>query len=373
MTTLREVLLPADGLPPHGLTAQARVMVIAPHPDDETLGAGGVLQRAVAAGAAIRVIFATDGENNPWPQRVLERRWRIGADERTRWASRRRAEALAALRVLGVRSESVHFLGLPDQELTALLLREDGPGVELAAEIHDWRPTLLVGPSMIDLHPDHSALAVLLELALSSAPEYRCARLEYVIHGPLQAATVALRLRPAERRRKETAVRCHASQLLFHHRGFVDRARWENFVLPGAPAQRDAHHPVRGVQVDGSALFINLVTGTRWSLIPTRLHLIAQGSHLGADRWTLPLPPRTGWVPLRNPRSGRVVVRASFARGWGWARLGIPLGALVRSHRLLIKLEHRELFLDTAGWQDIPLRPSQPQRGMVCAAQGGSA
>src|SRR5207249_248864 len=61
-----------------------RVLLIAPHPDDETLAAGGLLQRVLAAGARLRVLFVTDGENNPWAQRATERRWRIGARDRER-------------------------------------------------------------------------------------------------------------------------------------------------------------------------------------------------------------------------------------------------------------------------------------------------
>ncbi|MCB1569830.1 MAG: PIG-L family deacetylase, partial [Xanthomonadales bacterium] len=50
-----------------------RLLVVVPHPDDETLATGGLIQRALLAGAALRVVFATDGDNNPWPQRWLER------------------------------------------------------------------------------------------------------------------------------------------------------------------------------------------------------------------------------------------------------------------------------------------------------------
>ena len=46
------------------LTSRSRVMMFAPHPDDESLAAGIFLQRAVAAGANVRVIYATDGERN---------------------------------------------------------------------------------------------------------------------------------------------------------------------------------------------------------------------------------------------------------------------------------------------------------------------
>ena len=62
-----------------------KVLVIAPHPDDESLGTGGLLQRIFANRIPVRIVFATSGENNPWAQRYWERRWRLGANDRARW------------------------------------------------------------------------------------------------------------------------------------------------------------------------------------------------------------------------------------------------------------------------------------------------
>jgi hypothetical protein len=59
-------------------------MMFAAHPHDESLACGIVLQQAVRAGAAIRIVYATDGDDNPWPQRVLERKWRLNASDRKR-------------------------------------------------------------------------------------------------------------------------------------------------------------------------------------------------------------------------------------------------------------------------------------------------
>src|SRR5262249_6212705 len=98
-------------------TAQSRLMVIAPHPDDESLACGIVVQRAVRAGARVRVIYATDGDNNPWPQRAIERKWCLTEFDRARWGQLRRKEALNALEVLGVRRSDAHFFALPDQGL----------------------------------------------------------------------------------------------------------------------------------------------------------------------------------------------------------------------------------------------------------------
>ncbi|MEO6970751.1 MAG: PIG-L family deacetylase, partial [Chthoniobacterales bacterium] len=105
-------------MPP--LTSRSRVMLFAPHPDDESLAAGVFLQRAITAGAAVRVVYATDGERNCWPQRVLERKVRIREDDRRRWGVRRQGEALAALQILGITPEGVEFLSLPDQGVTDL-------------------------------------------------------------------------------------------------------------------------------------------------------------------------------------------------------------------------------------------------------------
>ncbi|MEI6861832.1 MAG: PIG-L family deacetylase, partial [Verrucomicrobiota bacterium] len=52
--------------PPEGLSPASRVTVLAPHPDDEALGTGGLIQQALARGAAVRVVLLTDGApNNP--------------------------------------------------------------------------------------------------------------------------------------------------------------------------------------------------------------------------------------------------------------------------------------------------------------------
>ncbi|PYJ05384.1 MAG: GlcNAc-PI de-N-acetylase, partial [Verrucomicrobia bacterium] len=98
------------------------MLLFAPHPDDESLGCSILLQRAVRARAMIRVVYVTDGDDNPWPQRVLECKWRLNGTDRRRWGRLRRKEALAALRVLGMHGSAARFLGLPDQKLSAMLM-----------------------------------------------------------------------------------------------------------------------------------------------------------------------------------------------------------------------------------------------------------
>jgi LmbE family N-acetylglucosaminyl deacetylase len=152
-----------------GFDSDSRLLLIAPHPDDEALGCGVALRRAVCAGAAIRVVYATDGENNPWPQRLINRKWFLDARDRKRWGRLRRIEALKALRVLGVSASNARFLGLPDQGLTNLLASDARSTIDAFGKIiRDWCPTHLFVPSIADAHPDHSALGIILRLALAN-------------------------------------------------------------------------------------------------------------------------------------------------------------------------------------------------------------
>jgi len=63
-------------------------MLIAPHPDDEAVACGIILHRALLKGAIVRVVYITDGDNNPWPQRLLEKKWGLNAGDRKRYQKR---------------------------------------------------------------------------------------------------------------------------------------------------------------------------------------------------------------------------------------------------------------------------------------------
>lgn len=81
------------------------LLILAPHPDDETLGCGGLIATATKLGLRPRVAYLTDGEGShtgspSWPPERI--------------AERRRQEALNALYILGVPQDDVLFLGWPD-------------------------------------------------------------------------------------------------------------------------------------------------------------------------------------------------------------------------------------------------------------------
>jgi LmbE family N-acetylglucosaminyl deacetylase len=113
---MQSVLLPPHVLPPPG----ARVLVIAPHCDDETLGVGGLIVDAIRHGAQVSIAFVTNGDGFPM---AVSREYRCfpprAADYR-RMARIRQEEARSALACLGVPGERIYFLGYPDGGIAEL-------------------------------------------------------------------------------------------------------------------------------------------------------------------------------------------------------------------------------------------------------------
>ncbi len=121
-----------------------RLLVVAAHPDDETLGAGGLIATAAELGLAVTVVVATDGEASH-PQSTTHPPARL--------AEIRRGELTAALQLLHPRAE-LRFLGLPDSGLARLEIEL----IDLVAK-HGVGATHVITPWAGDRHPDHAACA----------------------------------------------------------------------------------------------------------------------------------------------------------------------------------------------------------------------
>lgn len=233
-----------------------RILVIAPHPDDESLGAGALIYRACQVGAHVSVLYLTDGENNPWAQRASERRLVISASDSARFGATRRAEALAALSHLGVRPDAVVRLGWPDQGVTTMLVERPASGVAALARIfRAFCPTLVVAPSRLDLHPDHSAAGVLTHLAQQVSPNApRPRNLAYLIHHAerqdLLGAGPRLDVDSEAREAKRLAIRCHRSQAILRGPWLSSFAAASEpyLVEPGTPP---TGRTIRKVESDG--------------------------------------------------------------------------------------------------------------------------
>ncbi len=190
--------LPGNGLA--GLAGVTSAVVVAAHPDDEVLGAGGLISVLAASRARLRLVAVTDGERShrrSTPPAVLARR--------------RTAETAAALRALGARAAEVIRLRLPDGRLAA---RED----ELTAALHPLVAgfDICLAPWDHDIHPDHEAAGRAVRRAgPGSLYYYPVWMWHWAFPGdPRVPWNRALRipLPPRAASRKRAAISCFASQ-----------------------------------------------------------------------------------------------------------------------------------------------------------------
>ena len=344
------------------ITSQDRLLILAPHPDDESLATGGLIQRAAKAGAKVRVLFATDGDNNPWPQRFVERKLQIGYGDRARWGRRRRKEALAALELLGLPKGSARFLGLPDQGITNLLMRaEEGVLFTLWAELSEWAPTIFVMPSATDAHPDHSALFVLVHLALMRL-ERPPRMLRFIIHPPhrqSERGKLILRLTPEEVRRKRAAILAHESQMALSRKRFSSYAtEQEIFYTAPLQEQTDHRHPVVAATFDRGALRIQLrLRSPHPNLAKGSLMLALESVTEGSLRWVLPLPGSSRCVPLQDTVTDRLVRMATVRVTGRRVEVAVPIANLQPLQQVFVKFRRRVLLKDEAGWRQAPAVP----------------
>lgn len=117
-------------------------VVVAPHPDDETLGCGALIAAKRRLGAEVAVVFLTDGAaSHP----------RFGSD---RLRALRRQEGLAACAELGVAEDAVSFLDRPDGRLARHV---DDAGSALGEILAERRPIEVLVTAATEPHRDHAA------------------------------------------------------------------------------------------------------------------------------------------------------------------------------------------------------------------------
>ena len=185
------------------VATEARVVVIAPHPDDETLAAGGFIAAQRARGVEVLVVAVTDGDAA------------YVAEGDPALASARRQEQTEALARRGVGTEQTVRLGLPDSRVAEHEL-------EVVERVRPYvtAKTHIVAPWPGDFHPDHEACGrAAREIAKATG-----ARLSFwffwtwhrgtpeVLRG---LALEAFPLTEEDLRAKGEALACHRSQLVW--------------------------------------------------------------------------------------------------------------------------------------------------------------
>lgn len=175
------------------------ILVVAPHPDDETIAAFGLLHTWRRQARSITVVIVTDGaashQSKTWPPACL--------------SARRLSETVGAMRRIGLPKSCIRFLGLPDSGLSSLSPTGRRRLVQRLRRAPE--PDIVIRPAEEDFHADHRVVAD----ACRQAWPPRVRQLTYLVW-PRQGvspppARYTLRLGDT-RRMKAAALRAYRSQ-----------------------------------------------------------------------------------------------------------------------------------------------------------------
>jgi len=286
-----------------------RIVIFAPHPDDEVLGCGGLIQQALTRGAEVHVALMTNGDGSElsliFGERELSRKPHAFID----LGRARQQESIAALASLGLPADRIHFLSYPNNGLVALWRvdhwlrsspyrspytrataspyeRSFTPGAAYCGEqvlsdvialLEQVKPTAVYVTHPQDIHPDHWATCAFVSYGLAmlaarnSDPWANQTRLYgYLIHWPHfpsprrlrprlplgpppdifypRSTWLQLPLSRAETKRKLSAVKRYRSQLPSLDRLLLDFVRANELF---------ASLPVRQTEGDDTIVWVD--------------------------------------------------------------------------------------------------------------------
>lgn len=182
------------------ISSSTKLLVLAPHPDDETLMTGGLIQRVLEKGGKVKVIFLTSGDGSKTTVAFDSKKVDLDPVDFITLGETRIKEALNAAKLLGLNNTDIYFLGFPDQGLTKVLQKNytkaDGNFVspttkvdhvpypegyhqseaylgenlvnDVQGIIGDFNPNVIVVGHPRDNHPDHRASYLIIEKLRSS-------------------------------------------------------------------------------------------------------------------------------------------------------------------------------------------------------------
>ncbi|MFH0945706.1 MAG: PIG-L family deacetylase [Planctomycetota bacterium] len=180
-----------------GPVVRGRVLVFAPHPDDETIGPGGTLLQHSQGGDEIHVVFVTDGTSGD-PS---------GQEDPQAYAEVRVREGRAAAEILGI--GGIESWGLPDNHKVT----EDDLSLfvpRMIETIQKVKPDVIYAPHEGDQHRDHYATCIALRRALAGLRRPPMAFGYEVYSASLASHVVDI---SDQYERKMEALKCYGSQL----------------------------------------------------------------------------------------------------------------------------------------------------------------
>lgn len=129
-----------------GILSGAPALILAPHPDDESLGCGGLIAAATEAGIPVRIVIVTDGAGA-----------RHAPPDAAALIRRRRGETVEAAAILGVPEPDLHFWSIPDGTADRRGSARREFGSRAATLVREAKARTILVSWEFDPHPDHVA------------------------------------------------------------------------------------------------------------------------------------------------------------------------------------------------------------------------
>ncbi|MCL4401837.1 MAG: PIG-L family deacetylase [Acidobacteria bacterium] len=200
--------------------AGEKIVIFAPHEDDETLGCGGYIQQAVAAGAEVRVVMVTNGEYPDLSLVLFEKTLPLHHRDFIKLGLGRQQETRKAMAYLGLPPENITFLGYPNQYLNRMwepahwlpanpvrsirtqttyspftdsftpraIYCGESVLTDVETILQREQPAVVIIPDPDDRHPDHWPTGALVRFALAEMAQRgeefagRCRVYTYLVH-----------------------------------------------------------------------------------------------------------------------------------------------------------------------------------------------
>ena len=196
-----------------------KVVVLAPHMDDETIGLGGTIRKHVETGAEVHCVFSTDGSNSEsdLPKEEL--------------SQMRKEEMQRVNEILGM--DAIHYMDLPDGQVTSNQEAQD----KLLTLLNRIQPDLIYCTPFVDAHPDHTGTTAILSDTLKRWEDSGVTVRLYEINCPIPPSEINCVIDISETfDRKEKAIQQFDSQAIAFD-GFMVLNRVKAHMLKDSSVQ----------------------------------------------------------------------------------------------------------------------------------------
>lgn len=190
------------------ITSTDKILLISPHPDDEIISCGGLIQIALKNQAKIKIIYITNGGNNPIS--IISQKKSLKNKNFIKLGKQRFQEAHLATKVLGLNSKNLIFLDYPDGEIKHLYHKNHQSKKytkknllnNLKKIFNRYQPNIIIIPNLKDKDNDHQTVDSLTQEVIADLkikPKIYTFLVHYPFYPPLKKIKINESLYPPKK------------------------------------------------------------------------------------------------------------------------------------------------------------------------------